>query len=114
MVKIIPPLLFNNKLISDFKLKANYFNDFFASQCTPLHNNRKIPETYVTKLNCHQVNLRARKLVIRSLDVNKAHGHDSISIRILKICDSATGSFQPNSSNPCQVKNFKILEIFTI
>ena len=27
-VLIIPPLLINNKLISDFKLKANYFNDF--------------------------------------------------------------------------------------
>ena len=27
--------------------------------------------------------------IIRSLDVNKAHGHDNISIRVLKICDSA-------------------------
>ena len=26
---------------------------------------------------------------IRSLDVNKAHGHDDISIRMLKICDDA-------------------------
>ena len=25
-----------------------------------------------------------------------------------------SGSFQPNSSNPCQVKNVKILEIFPI
>ena len=44
-VPIIPPLLINNNLISDFKLKANYFNDFFASQCTPSNNNSKIPET---------------------------------------------------------------------
>ena len=28
-VLIIPPLLINNKLISDFRLKANYFNDYF-------------------------------------------------------------------------------------
>ena len=27
--------------------------------------------------------------IIRSLDVDKAHGHDNISIRMLKICDSA-------------------------
>ena len=27
-------------------------------------------------------------LKIRNLNVNKAHGHDDISIRMLKICDS--------------------------
>ena len=28
-------------------------------------------------------------ILIRSLDTSKAHGHDCISIRMLKICDSA-------------------------
>ena len=47
---IISPLLINNKLISDSKVKANYFNGFFAFQCTPLHKNSKTLEThsYVT------------------------------------------------------------------
>ena len=27
--------------------------------------------------------------IIRSLSVRKAHGHDNISIKMLKICDSA-------------------------
>ena len=47
---IISPLLINNKLISDFEVKADYFIDFFESQCMPLNNNSKIPETqsYVT------------------------------------------------------------------
>ena len=27
--------------------------------------------------------------IIRSLNINKAHGHDSISIRMIKICDKA-------------------------
>ena len=46
-VPLIPPLLINNKLISDFEVNANYFNDFF---CTPLNSNSKIPKTqsYVT------------------------------------------------------------------
>ena len=50
-VPVIPPLLINNKLISDFKVKANHFNHFFASQCILLNNNSKLPEnqTYVTK-----------------------------------------------------------------
>ena len=34
-VPIIPLRLINNELISDFKFKANYFNDFFASQVHP-------------------------------------------------------------------------------
>ena len=25
--------------------------------------------------------------IIRSLDINKAHGHDDISVRMVKICD---------------------------
>ena len=50
-MSIIPSLLINNKLISDFEVKANYFNDFFASQCTPLNNNSKIPETQSYVIN---------------------------------------------------------------
>ena len=32
---IIPTLLVNNKLISNFREKANIFNDFFVQQCQP-------------------------------------------------------------------------------
>ena len=38
-IPLIPPLLLSNCLIPDFKAKANLFNDFFGSQCTPLENN---------------------------------------------------------------------------
>ena len=49
-VPIILPLITDNKIISDFEAKANHFNSFFASQCTSLNNNNKIPEnqTYTT------------------------------------------------------------------
>ena len=40
---IIPRLLVNNKIISNFSEKANLFNKFFASQCTPLENNSSLP-----------------------------------------------------------------------
>ena len=33
---IIPPLLVNNKIISNFSEKANLFNKYFASKCTTL------------------------------------------------------------------------------
>ena len=42
-VPLIPPLFINNKLEPDFKLKANFFNKFFADKCTPIQNNSAIP-----------------------------------------------------------------------
>ena len=38
-VPLIPPLFINNKLEPDFKLKANFFNKFFADKSTALQNN---------------------------------------------------------------------------
>ena len=89
-VSIIPPLLITNKLISDFKVKANYFNDFLASQCTPL--NSKIPETpQVANTKLSSVKFESEEIsnIIRSLDVIKAHGHNNIFIRMSKICNCA-------------------------
>ena len=37
-IPCIPPIFHNGKVISDFKEKANLFNSFFASQCTPVSN----------------------------------------------------------------------------
>ena len=34
-ISSIPPIFHSGKVISDFKEKANLFNSFFASQCTP-------------------------------------------------------------------------------
>ena len=42
-VPLIPPLLVNNKIVSDFTEKANLSNDFFASQCTPISNSGIFP-----------------------------------------------------------------------
>ena len=38
-VPIISPILVNNKLVTNFKDKANIFNDFFSKQCQPIPNN---------------------------------------------------------------------------
>ena len=40
---MIPPLLFIDKIISNFSEKANLFNKFFASQCAPLECNNSLP-----------------------------------------------------------------------
>ena len=91
-VPIIPPLLINNEIISDFEARANHFNNFFASQCTPLNNNSKIPEnqTYKTYTKLPLIKFMNKDTnIIRSLNEDKAHVHDNISIRMLKICNTA-------------------------
>ena len=86
-VPVILPLSFNNKFVTNFKAKANIFNDFFSKQCTPLANGGKLPQNqvYLTNLRINSV-LFSDNLVIniiRNLNVNKAHGLDDISIRRL-------------------------------
>ena len=45
-IPLIPPIVVNNKLISNFKEKANYFNDFFVSHCTPISNDSALPNSF--------------------------------------------------------------------
>ena len=60
---------------------------------TPLDNNSKIPEsqTYITDSKLSSIQFEDKEIlkIIRSLDANKAHWHNDLSIRMLKICDLA-------------------------
>ena len=91
-VPLIPPLLVNNKFVSDFAAKANLFNEFISSQCIPLSNNSVLPSNkyFLTDKRLMTIDFKKEDILkmIRNLNVNKAHGHDDISIRMLKICDS--------------------------
>ena len=35
-IPLIPPIIVNDKLVSNYEEKANHFNKFLASQCTPI------------------------------------------------------------------------------
>ena len=89
-ILLLPLLLINNKLESDFKIKANYFNNFFASKCTPLVNNSTIPSSlnYVStaRLSSLYVNEEVILEIINALNIDKAHGYDDISIWMIKLC----------------------------
>ena len=91
-VPLTPPLLVNNKIVSDFTKKANLFNGFFAVQCTALTNSCVLPSTIFFKAHSRLNSIFFEKedllKTVRNLNVNKAHGHEDISIRMLKICDS--------------------------
>ena len=59
-IPLIPPLIINDQFISDFQEKANYFNLYFAKQCTPIENDSSIP----TDTNCGM--LQFRQLTLRT------------------------------------------------
>ena len=92
-IPLIPPILISNKLVSNFKEKANHFNAFFASQCTPVPNNSTLPlvTTPITNASLSSISFNDQDIlnVIHSLNINKAHGYDDLSIRLLKICDTS-------------------------
>ena len=83
----------NDKFVTDIQIKANIFNKFFADQCTPLKNNSSLPvnQIFLTQSRLTSLDLDEDELlkIIRALNINKAHGHDDISIRMIKICDKS-------------------------
>ena len=89
-IPLIPPLFHENRFITDFKEKAELFNSFFSNQCSLLKNCSKLPTNlrYVTDKRLRTINFTADNIekIMVSLNPNKAHGHDNISIRMLKIC----------------------------
>ena len=91
-MSLVLPLLINNKILSGFTEKVNLFNDFFATQCTPLPNSSVLPSaiSFKTQSRLSSISFEKEDILkrIRNLNVNKAHGHDKISIQMLKICDS--------------------------
>ena len=83
----IPPLLVDGKMVSDFCKKANIFNNFFASICTPIDNTSCLPSfSYRTgsRIKSFQVTENDILAIIKTID--KAHGCDNISIKMIKIC----------------------------
>ena len=87
---LLSPLLHSNCFISDFKYKADIFNNSFPNQCSLINNNSKLPTNLIhgTDRRLSLVTFSAGDIakIIQNLNSNKAHGQDNISIRMLKIC----------------------------
>ena len=102
-IPIIPPLLVNDKFVTNFFEKANLFNEFFSKQCQPLPKSN----TYHTENRLNDITFDNKKLlkIIQSLDANKSHGYDGVSIRMLKLSSPSvikplSNIFQNYFSNP--------------
>ena len=89
-IPCISPIYHNNNYITDFKKKAQIFNNFFAKQCTLVENSSKLPTDSSKRTNNLLSTISFTKddiaNIIKNLNPNKAHGFDMISIRMLKIC----------------------------
>ena len=76
--------------------KCSLFNNFFAKQCTVLEPGSRLPpQSPITGKVLKQSTLTDSQLSKRIIDlisgfnVNKAHGHDGLSIRMLKLCSDS-------------------------
>ena len=77
--------------MTDIQTKANIFNKFFAEQSTPLTNDSVVPvnQIFLTQSRLNYINSNEDEIlkIIRALNIHKAHDHDDISIRMIKIGD---------------------------
>ena len=64
---------------------TNIFNKLSTEQYTPLKNDGVFP----TSQHVQDFSFGEISKIIRSLDVNKAHGDDDISVTMIKICDNS-------------------------
>ena len=91
-MSLTPRLLINNKLESGFKKKGNHFNNFLASKCLPVSYDSALsmPVNFNSTTSLNEINFNDEDLlkIIQGYDINKAHGHDNLSVRIIKRCDS--------------------------
>ena len=46
----IPPIIHDNKFVTDFSTKANLFNSSFANQCSIIKNNSVLPYQLIPRL----------------------------------------------------------------
>ena len=92
-IPCIPSLFHQGKYITDFKKKAELFNSIFTKQYFIIQNSSKLPFTLNKKteksISSITFNRNDIATIIRSLNPNKAHGYNMISIRMLKICDNS-------------------------
>ena len=84
-IPLIPPLIINNQLITDFREKTTFFNLYFAKQCTHIENDSSIP----TEKDCI-CDATNSAVDFEDQDILWSwsfygHSHGNISTRIIKI-----------------------------
>ena len=86
-------LFHENKFIIDFREKAELSNYFCVRQYSLLSNNSVLPadlpqltNKYLDSINSSSSDIAK---IISHFDPNKAHGHDMLNIRMIKLCGNS-------------------------
>ena len=88
-IPLIPPILHDETFITDTLEKADLFNNYFASQCTPFINDSILPAfSYRTNSRISEINISSNMIldIVSSMNPSKSHGCDGISIKMIHIC----------------------------
>ena len=92
------------------------FNDYFSQQCTTVDNDTSVSPniTFATEQKLFTLEFSTDDFVkiIKSLDPNKAHGYNEISIRMIKSCATSIAKplsilFRNYFENQCFPKEWK-------
>ena len=80
----------DDKFVFDFTEKSKIFNNHFVQPCSVINNNSTVLEIilYWIDASLAKIVFTTDNIanIIKSLDLNKSHGHDNMSTRMLKIC----------------------------
>ena len=89
-IPCIPPVFHQNKYLADFEKKADLFNCFFAKQCSIINYSSELPFNLCKKTDksISAISFTSDDIatLIQNLVPNKVHGHDMLSICMLKLC----------------------------
>ena len=82
---------------------AELFNSFFSKKCFFINSSKlRTNLKFATDKHLYTITFKfeGSSNIIQNLDQNKAHGHDNVIIRILKICnDTKKGNIQTISTD---------------
>ena len=87
---MILPLSLSGKIITNFKEKANLFNKCFSMKSFTKWQIKN--QTYITETKVSSFNIEDED-IYKILDINKAHEHDEVSIRMLELCGTVFKKF---------------------
>ena len=87
-IPLIPPLFQGNEYVTDFKEKAELLNSFFEKQCSLISNSSELPPNFTIEKRLDTIGFSNNVIekIIQIEKILQAHGHDKVSIRIIKIC----------------------------
>ncbi len=90
-IPIIPALLENGLFVTDFN-EAKIFTDYFILQCSTIDTGSEIPQDLpipTALIDDFEISDEKILNIVRSLNPNKAHGLDEISVRMIRLGDAA-------------------------